>query len=211
MKKLTRLKKKPATRKPQARGEVTRDRLLEVALEQFVRHGFHGTSMRQIASASGLAVGGIYNHFGSKEEVFAAVFDANHPYRVVEAALQYVSATSLEAFVRETSGRLWAAVQGRKEQLLPLMFIELVEFRGKHMQAIAESLFPKVLSFVQHFDESAESRRSLPSPVVLRAFINFMAGHLIIETVLGGSPLFQKMDVDWLDGTVDIFLHGVLT
>ena len=166
--------------------------------------------MRQIAGAAGLAVGGIYNHFGSKEEIFAAVLDANHPYRVVEAALQDASAPTLEAFVRDTSARLWAAVQGKKDQLLPLMFIELVEFRGRHLQALAESLFPKVLSFVQHFDDSAESRRPLPSPVVLRAFINFMAGHLIIETVLSRSPLFEQMEVDWLEGTVDIFLHGVL-
>jgi AcrR family transcriptional regulator len=208
MKQPTRTKNK--TRKPQARGEVTRDRLLDVALEQFVRHGFHGTSMRQIAAAGGLAVGGIYNHFGSKEEIFAAVLDANHPYRVIEAALQDVSASTLEAFVRDTSARLWAAVQDRKEKLLPLMFIELVEFRGTHLQAVAENLFPRMLSFVQHFDDSAESRRPLPSPVVLRAFINFMAGQLIIETVLSRSPLFQQMEVDWLEGTIDIFLHGVL-
>jgi AcrR family transcriptional regulator len=208
MKNRTRLKIK--AHKPQARGQVTRDRLLEVAFEQFVRHGFHGTSMRQIAGAAGLAVGGIYNHFGSKEAIFAAVLDANHPYRVIEAALQDVSAPTLEAFVRETSARLWAVVQGRREQLLPLMFIELVEFRGKHLQAVAERLFPKLLSFVQHFDDSAESRRPLPSPVVLRAFINFMAGHLIIETVLSRSPLFQQMEIDSLEGTVDIFLHGVL-
>jgi AcrR family transcriptional regulator len=209
MKKPSRVK--PATvRKPQARGEITRERLLDVALDQFVRHGFHGTSMRQIADAAGLAVGGIYNHFSSKEAIFAAVLDANHPYRVVEAALQDASAPSLEAFVRGTSARLWAAVQGKREQLLPLMFIELVEFRGQHLQAVAESLFPKVLGFVQHFDPSTENRRPLPGPVVLRAFINFMVGHLILETVLSNSPLFQQMDVDWLEGTVDIFLHGVL-
>ncbi len=203
-------KRKSAKRTPQARGEVTRERLLEVALDQFVRHGFHGTSMRQIADAAGLAVGGIYNHFASKDDIFAAVLEANHPYHVIEIALRDVSAPTLEAFVRETSARLWASVQGRKEQLMPLMFIELVEFQGRHLQAVAEGLFPKVLSFVQHFDQSAENRRPLPSPVVLRAFINFMVGHLIIETVMGRSPVFQQRDVDWLEGTVDIFLHGVL-
>jgi AcrR family transcriptional regulator len=203
-------KKKAVRRRPQARGAVTRERLLEVAFDQFVRHGFHGTSMRQIASATGMAVGGIYNHFGSKDEIFAAVLEANHPYRVIEAALQELSAPTLEAFTRETSARLELAIAGRRERLLPLMFIELVEFQGRHLQAVAEGLLPKVLSFVQQFDQSAENRRPLPSLVVLRAFINFMIGHFIIETVMGRSPLFQQMEVDWLAGTVDIFLHGVL-
>lgn len=204
------IKRKSAERSPQARGEVTRERLLEVALDQFVRHGFHGTSMRQIADAAGLAVSGIYNHFASKEDIFAAVLEANHPYRVVEAALQDVRAPTLEAFVRETAALLWATVQGRKEQLLPLMFIDLVEFQGRHLQAVAEGLFPKVLNFVQRFDQSTENRRPLPSPTVLRAFIDFMAGHLIIETVMGRSALFQSPDGNSLDGTLDVFLHGVL-
>jgi len=197
-------------RTPQARGEITRERLLEVALDQFVRHGFHGTSMRQIAAAAGLAVGGIYNHFSSKEAIFAAVLDANHPYRVVEAALQEVRVPNLEAFVRETSARLWAMVQGKRELLLPLMFIELVEFQGQHLQAVAANLFPKVQAFMERLDQSTENRRPLPGPVVLRAFINFMVGHLIIETILSNSPPFQAMDIDWLEGTVDIFLYGVL-
>jgi AcrR family transcriptional regulator len=204
-------KRKPAPRKPQARGEVTRERLLEVAFDQFVRHGFHGTSMRQIAAEAGVAVGGIYNHFGSKDDIFAAVLEANHPYRVVEAALSEVSAPTLEAFARETSARLQLAIAGRQERLLPLMFIELVEFQGRHLQAVAEGLLPKVLAFVQQLEASREQRRPLPSLLVLRAFVNFMIGHFLIEAVMGGSPLFQQAGFDSLAGTVDIFLHGVIT
>lgn len=204
------VKRKPVQRKPQVRGAITRERLLEVALDQFVRHGFHGTSMRQIAAAAGLAVGGIYNHFSSKEAVFAAVLDANHPYRVVEAALQDVNAPTLEAFVREVSARIWQAIDGRQGRLVPLMFIELIEFQGQHAQVLAESLFPKVLAALQHFDPAAENRRPLPSPVVLRTFISLMAGHLLIESVVSRSALFRGLDYDWLEGELDIFLHGVM-
>jgi AcrR family transcriptional regulator len=200
---------KRSPRKPQARGEVTRDRLLEVAFDLFVRNGFHGTSMRQIADAAGLAVGGIYNHFGSKEEVFAAVLEANHPYRIVEAALQDVNVSTLEEFIRQASARVWQAVQGRKSQLMPLLFIEVVEFQGKHLSALAESLFPRVVKYVQRYDPVAEHRRPLPDAVILRAFISLMAGHLMIETALGRSLVFQQTDYAWLDSAVDIFLHGV--
>ena len=41
-------------------------------------------------------------------------------------------------------------------------------------------------------------------------FVNFMVGHFIVDTVMSRSPLFDTLGVDWLSGTVDIFLHGVL-
>jgi AcrR family transcriptional regulator len=211
MKHRTAAEQRPAQRKPQARGEVTRERLLDVALDQFVRHGYHGTSMRQIAGAAGMAVGGIYNHYGSKEEVFAAVLDANHPYRLVEGVLQDVKANNLESFISETSVRMWTAVQGREGQLLPLMFIEVVEFQGRHLRAVAESIFPRVLGVVQRFEQSAESRRALSSLLMLRTFIGLMIGHLIVDATLGRSPMFAGMNDDWLAGEVDIFLHGVLS
>ena len=208
-KRVTRPKRKPAHRKPQARGNATRERLLEAALDQFVKRGFHGTSMRHIAAAAGLAVGGIYNHFDSKEAVFAAVLDANHPYRLVLELIQSVTATSLEAFVRETAARIWADVRGRQQIVLALMTIEMVEFHGVHVQAMADNAVPGVLAIVQRLQQ-AEENRPLPAPVIMRAFVSQMVGNLLIDSVLSQSALFQAMPYDWLGMSVDIFLHGVL-
>ena len=55
------------------KGEVTRLAIEEAALELFMEQGYHATSMRQIADKAGLALGGIYNHFSSKDEIFEAV------------------------------------------------------------------------------------------------------------------------------------------
>src|SRR5512138_111585 len=65
------------------KGEATRLAIEDAALELFLQYGFHGTSMRQIAEQTGLALGGIYNHFSSKEEIFAALIMDNHPYKQV--------------------------------------------------------------------------------------------------------------------------------
>tara|TARA_R110002050_G_scaffold129000_1_gene250444 strand:- start:39594 stop:40190 length:597 start_codon:yes stop_codon:yes gene_type:complete len=48
--------------------------ILESALDQITLYGFHGTSIKMIASSANVAAGSIYNHFSNKEEVIQAVY-----------------------------------------------------------------------------------------------------------------------------------------
>ena len=57
------------------KGEATRERIAARAAEAFNVHGVAGTSLADVMAASGLKKGGIYNHFGSKEELALAAFD----------------------------------------------------------------------------------------------------------------------------------------
>jgi AcrR family transcriptional regulator len=70
---------------------VTGDRrtqLLNHAARLFSESGFDQTSMRDIAAAFGILPGSLYHHFGSKEELFIAVYIAgvNRFVEKVEAA-----------------------------------------------------------------------------------------------------------------------------
>ena len=56
----------------QTKGEATRLAIEDAAIELFMEQGYHATSMRQIAKRAELALGGIYNHFASKDEIFEA-------------------------------------------------------------------------------------------------------------------------------------------
>ena len=50
-------------------GAADLPRVLEGALEAFAAHGYHGTSIRELASAAGLSVPGLYHHYRSKQEI----------------------------------------------------------------------------------------------------------------------------------------------
>lgn len=52
-----------------------RDAILTVAQGYFLKHGFAGTTMSGIAAELGGSKGTLWNHFPSKEELFAAVLD----------------------------------------------------------------------------------------------------------------------------------------
>ena len=49
------------------KGELTRDRIIELAAPLFNQRGFAGCSMADIMEATGLEKGGLYRHFSSKE------------------------------------------------------------------------------------------------------------------------------------------------
>lgn len=56
------------------KGELTRQRILEVAAPLFNQRGFAGCSIHDVLEATGLEKGGLYRHFASKEELAAECF-----------------------------------------------------------------------------------------------------------------------------------------
>ena len=79
----------PASRQLLSR-EDRRASILRGAAQAFARSGFAGTSMEDVAAASGISRLLVYRHFESKEELYRAV-------------LERVSATLTSAWVREVA------------------------------------------------------------------------------------------------------------
>jgi AcrR family transcriptional regulator len=66
------------------RKEETRRELVTAAAAVFAERGFHAASLEQIARAAGYTTGAIYWHFGGKDELFLAAFEAYALTRVGE-------------------------------------------------------------------------------------------------------------------------------
>ncbi|MEV6489484.1 TetR family transcriptional regulator [Actinoplanes sp. NPDC051633] len=64
-------------RKGSARGEQTRQLILETALRLFRERGYAETTMRVIAKEAGVAVGNAYYYFDSKEHLIQGFYDRN--------------------------------------------------------------------------------------------------------------------------------------
>lgn len=56
-------------------GRATRDRILEVANEMVLKHGFAATSLEQILRRAGVTKGAFFHHFASKEDLARALAD----------------------------------------------------------------------------------------------------------------------------------------
>jgi AcrR family transcriptional regulator len=54
-------------------GSSAEERILAAALDAFYANGFHGASMRDIATAAGYSVANVYNHYANKADLLVAI------------------------------------------------------------------------------------------------------------------------------------------
>jgi len=52
-----------------------REQLIDVAVGVFARHGYHSTSMNDVAEAAGVTKPVLYQHFASKRDLYLALLD----------------------------------------------------------------------------------------------------------------------------------------
>jgi AcrR family transcriptional regulator len=97
----------------QSRAEVSRQQILAVAAKLFGARGYAATSLRDIASDSGMKAGSLYYHFASKEELAAEVLRIGVE-RVHEAVTDRLNGIGQGARLRE---RIEGAIAAHLETL----------------------------------------------------------------------------------------------
>src|SRR5215475_8913359 len=118
------LRHRPGTH---VRGEETRRRILDAALEMFASQGYEGASTRLLAERAGVNLPAIQYYFGSKEGLYRAVIQS--------------IAEDTEAHMAPLAVKVKAALANpdtTREELLELLcamlesFVELVSGNNKH-------------------------------------------------------------------------------
>ena len=191
-----------------SKGERTRQTILESAYNLIIKQGYAATSMRQIAESAGLALGGIYNHYSSKEDVFRAIIEERHPFFQIIPILNSVEGETVEEFVRNAARTLVAEL-GHHPDFLNLMLTEIVEFKASHVPGLFEKFFPMVLPLIQRLGKLDGNMRQIPPYILARAFLGMFFSYYITEILVARS-MPPEMQVNALDYFADIFLHGIL-
>src|SRR6266540_2426357 len=191
------------------KGEKTRQAIEEAAFELFMGQGYHATSMRQIADTAELALGGIYNHFSNKEEMFVAILMDKHPYKQILPLVLAAEGDTAEEIIRNAAKALVTEL-GNRPELLKLIFIELVEFNGKHISNIIGEIAPKLLPMFEKMVRVRKSLRKIPPPILVRSFLGMFFSFYITELFIKDSVVGKLMPKNSFDLFVDIYLHGVI-
>ncbi len=193
----------------QTKGEVTRLAIEDAAIHLFLEQGYHATSMRQIADRAELALGGIYNHFSSKDEIFQAIIVDQHPYkRILPLILEVEGDTGEEFF--GNAFRIVVNELGKQPEFINLMFIELVEFKGKHGSVMLREIAPKVLPVFEKVIKARKDLRITNPAVLMRSFFGMIISYFVTEMVIANSVVNKLMPKNSTDLYIDIFLKGIL-
>ncbi len=191
-----------------SKGKRTKQAIVDAAHLLFVEQGYAATSIRQIAEKSGLALGGIYNHFPNKEAIFSEVIISKHPFHQVLPLLQAAPGKTVEEFVRNAAKSMVAEL-GKRPDFVKLIFVELVEFEGRNLPKMFTLVFPQILPLIARFNKSKRELREIDTFVLFRAFLGLFFSYYMTEFLLAGVPKTMLKDHS-LDAFVEIFLHGVL-
>ena len=138
----------------------TRQRLLAAAERLFAEHGYDGVSMRQIAAEAGAQLALIHYHYGTKLDIFRAIWAAHYEPQVNEARGTGLEAIDFSlpkpALVRALVELFWLplAKTADSEELRNFWIIGAREFVDPHEAQrgiIAEFLDTPARQFIQAF------------------------------------------------------------
>jgi len=199
----------PKTKDTPTKGETTRLTVEDAAIELFIEQGYHATSMRQIAERAGLALGGIYNHFASKDEIFEAIIIDKHPYKRILPLVIEAQGETADEFLRNAF-KIAVTELGAQPAYMKIMLIEMVEFNGRHGAAMLKEIAPKVLPVFEQMLKVRKGLRISNPAMFLRSFFGMIISYFITEMVTANSVLSKLMPKDAMDIYIDIYLHGIL-
>jgi len=192
-----------------ARAPVGREGVLDVAARLFREQGYGSVSLRKIAQAAGIKAGSIYYHFGSKDEIVAAILDAG--IRAVHdemraAVSSQPAGTSAEAVLR-------AAITAHLRALLDVSDYSSANVRifGQVPQSVRDANLPTRRAYEAEWDNLLARLRdegALKPEVDIRRLRLMLIGALN-ATLEWFDP--KRGSADALSQTyADVFLHGIL-
>lgn len=187
----------------------TRADLLSAARTVFLRRGFHGASLEEIAQEAGYTKGAVYSNFEDKAALFLAVLDDHYEQRVVAYAGIMLD-DDFETGLREVS-RFMGSADSNEPGWLPLLseFIAHAA-RDDELKAAYLEIRSKFLDAVARILDGTQERHGmrfiLPSSEVARAsslLVRGFSAERQLDPARVPPELFEVLHTAMLHGLID--------
>jgi AcrR family transcriptional regulator len=183
--------------RPRRKGEITAERILDAAEELFAMHGYAGTTLRDVANAVGLRTPSLYNHFASKDALYAAVLERG--IAPVLAALSDAATTADERGAPEPGAlveRLMTQLAQRPN--LPRLIQQETLRGGEHLSPMLREWIGPLFARADRMIEAGPAatrweREQLPLMVI--AMYNIVVGYFTVASLykeLNGTDLLAR-------------------
>ncbi len=122
---------------PRKKADARRERVIEAARKLFIDKGFHSTGIAQIAKESGIAVGQLYRDFSAKEDIVAAIVDADCCAFMAGDSLRTAIENNDAALVRDWLHQFITAEDDEEDVENSRLFAEIVAEAGRNERIAA--------------------------------------------------------------------------
>jgi AcrR family transcriptional regulator len=194
------------------KGQRTQQRILSAAKELFLSLGYTATSMRQIAEAVGITPAAIYTHFSGKEELFDILLENAVPVEELFVVFENLESDTPEDCIKYTFHQM-VELLSKHDDYMQLALIDAQERSGTSLRKFLPILLPEGIVYfqrLQELDPTSYHLRNLSPFLFIRALISLIGGYIMTEHVVASLRIPHLPDIDWEQGLMDIFLHGVL-
>jgi AcrR family transcriptional regulator len=178
----------------QIQSEQTKQKIITEATQLFVRKGFYGTSISDLAQATGLTKGALYHHFENKEALFFAVIESVRACwynKVGREVLQTKDALTQLTTLLDSHTRLLQ----KNDSICIVLNVLILEMEGinpKFTVALQE-IYDELIEFVEHIIKKGQRTGQIKPDLDTQLTTLNIVGVL---KAIGCSQIFNHLDVD---------------
>ncbi len=182
--------------------------ILDSAIDVFAKHGFRGTTTKQLARAAGVSEATIFLHFPSKEALYDAILqELLQSQRPLTGLLEDSSDASLAEVAQRLATRFMEQ-HPRGSALLRIALFSALEGHSLGRRMAAEHIGGPVQSLsrvIERAQARGEVRSDLDPESAARSFDAVNTYQVLVRELLGEDHASARD----MQGYIDIWLRGV--
>ena len=196
-------------RPPQSE-DSSRDRILKAAQRLFARHGFDGTTTRDLAQAASVAEGTLFRHFANKKAILVEVATQGWVEILTDLLTELSEMGSYKAVAQVMQRRMWNFQ--KNADIMRVCFME-AQYHPELRDRIQSEVIGKMTDVAEAFFQTAMDRgiyRQTNPKIVAQVFLGMFAIAGFSHNTLLEPNASPKDMQEMAEGLADIFLNGVL-
>jgi AcrR family transcriptional regulator len=166
-------------------GDERRNQILQVAIDLFSKHGFRGTTTRQIAQAAGVSEAMVFRHFATKDDLYGAILGDKACHDEMQFPWEQ-DAVLQDAVAQKDDFAVFynIALNALTKQQADVGFMRLIFFSALEEHDLAENFFRefivKIYEFIGGYIEQRQAEgamRDIKPRVAVRALMGMILHH----------------------------------
>lgn len=175
--------------------EKVRDRIIRVASDLFYKQGFNSTGINQIIAEADIAIGSLYNHFASKNELLQA-------YLIKEEQDWFEGLEKSIVTISDPKEKISAIIDYRKKlqkssRFAGCPFIKIVSETGDRNMAVSafvKNHKEKQKVIINNIVNEYSEKHALPdSDIITENIFLLIEGAVVTSTITGNTDSFEQI------------------